>query len=192
MKLEFLKRSVQQHLSTAVAFALFLGSFWQWNASADQVETQSGDKYTGKVLSINGETLVLQSEVLGTVRLPRAKISQITLGTNTPATAASATVSTDHVTRHLASTPTNSAGMLAVPLTQHGSDSNIIQQVRSQFLNGAGPEANNKFNELLGGYLSGNLDVNDIRKEALSAANQLRAARKDMGEGADSTLDSYL
>src|SRR6266702_4560980 len=52
---------------------------------ADQVETQSGDRYVGKVLSVNADTLVLQSEVLGTVRLPRAKVAQIILGTNAPA-----------------------------------------------------------------------------------------------------------
>ena len=56
---------------------------------ADQVEMQNGDRYAGQVLSLNTNTVVLQSDVLGTLRLPRAKVAVITLGagpaTNSPA-----------------------------------------------------------------------------------------------------------
>src|SRR5258707_11573164 len=47
---------------------------------ADQVELQNGDHYVGRVVSLSGETLVLQSDVLGTLRLPRGKVASITLG----------------------------------------------------------------------------------------------------------------
>ena len=49
-------------------------------AWADQVEMQTGDRYFGNVLSLSSNILVLQNEVLGTVRLPRDKVSLITLG----------------------------------------------------------------------------------------------------------------
>src|SRR5437899_8094720 len=49
--------------------------------SADQIEMQNGDRYFGKVLSVTTNTVVLQSEVLGTVNLPRARVANIALGT---------------------------------------------------------------------------------------------------------------
>jgi hypothetical protein len=49
------------------------------SVSADQVEMQNGDRYVGKVLTLNNETLVLQNEVLGTVKLPRVKVAAIIL-----------------------------------------------------------------------------------------------------------------
>src|SRR6266478_4403008 len=51
-------------------------------ADADQVELQNGDHFVGRVVSLNAETLVLQSDILGTLKLPRAKVALITLGTS--------------------------------------------------------------------------------------------------------------
>src|SRR5882724_9929051 len=48
---------------------------------ADQVEMQNGDRYAGKVLALNTNTVVLQSDVLGLVNLPREKVATISLGT---------------------------------------------------------------------------------------------------------------
>src|SRR5262249_5067212 len=42
---------------------------------ADQVHMQNGDNYYGKIVSLDGDTLVLQSDVLGTIQVPRAKIA---------------------------------------------------------------------------------------------------------------------
>src|SRR5882724_6940404 len=47
---------------------------------ADQIEMQNGDRYAGKVLTLSSNSVVLQSEVLGTVTLPREKIATIALG----------------------------------------------------------------------------------------------------------------
>ncbi|HEU0038849.1 MAG TPA: hypothetical protein VFR76_06220, partial [Verrucomicrobiae bacterium] len=47
---------------------------------ADQVEMQNGDRYLGKVLSLTTDQLVLQSDVLGKLTLPRDKVALITLG----------------------------------------------------------------------------------------------------------------
>jgi hypothetical protein len=59
---------------------------------------------------------------------------------------------------------------------------NLLQQVQQQFLSDAGPEANAKFNELLGGLLTGKLSVGDIRAQAKTAADQLRALQRESGE----------
>jgi len=183
---------LQKRIWAVVAVTFLTSSFFQLTTKGDQIETQSGDRYTGKVLSMNGETVVLQNDVLGTVRLPREKIAQIRFGTNAPASNKTVEGSTNRITALASSAQTSPATDLSTSLRQLGTNSNVIQQVRSQFLNGAGGEANSKFDELLSGYLSGKLTVNDIRKQALSAVDQLRDARKDLGESAGPMLDSYL
>lgn len=154
---------------------------------------QNGDRYFGKVLSLNNDTLVIQSDVLGSVRLPRGRVALITLGasvaTNHPVRAPALTNSPLHAA---AMATTNGAPEFSAALRQLGVSSNLLQKVQSQFLSGAGPEAKNKFNELAGGLISGKLNVNDIRAEAKSAAAQLRAARKDLGDEASFMIDGYL
>ena len=69
---------------------------------------------------------------------------------------------------------------------------NLIQQVQSQFLGSASPDAINKFNELLNGLSTGNIDLNGLRAEAQSAADQLRSLKQDSGPDSSGAMDSYL
>lgn len=156
-------------------------------AAADQIQMQNGDRYFGKVLSLNGDTLVLQSDVLGTLRLPRANVALISFGA-TPVVNAPSGGPTGAVGR----VSTNTPSALAGPLRQLTTNSNLIQRIQNQYLSDAGPGAKDKFNELLGGLMSGKLGVEDIRAEAQSTANQVRAMRKDLGEDAGWMLDTYL
>jgi hypothetical protein len=174
-----------------LAWAILLMAGFTSELSADQVETQNGDRYIGKVLSVNAETLVFQNEVLGTVKLPRAKISHITLGTNSPINGAFF-VATNGGNHTPAFSGTNSSSELSATARQLGSNSNLIQQVQAQFLNGAGPEAKEKFDQLLGGFMSGKLSVDDIRAQAKSAADQLRSAKNELGGDSGFMIDSYL
>src|SRR5947207_3009192 len=57
--------------------ALSVAAIW---LRADEVKMQNGDHYYGRVLSLDTNTLVLRSDVLGTVRLPRGKVTLIALG----------------------------------------------------------------------------------------------------------------
>jgi hypothetical protein len=159
---------------------------------ADQVELRNGDRYVGQVLSLNTNTVVLQSDVLGTLRLPRSKVAVITLGprlaTNSPALPSP----TNGPVPPTASTQTKAATDLPPALRQLGSSTNLIQQVQKQFLSSAGPEANTKFNELLGGMMSGKLSVDDIRAEAKSAADQLRTLQRESGEDTGFAASAYL
>src|SRR3989441_1012740 len=171
------------------AIILFLATIY---LRADQVEMQNGDRYLGTVLSLDTNSLVLRSAVLGTVNLPRGQVALITLGpgaaTNFPRTASATkrqpTVSSIAIT--------NGIHDLSAPLRQLGANTNFIEQVRAQFLADAGPEANNKFNGMVSGLLSGRLTVNDIRAEAKSAADQLKELKRDLGEDAGGALDGYL
>jgi hypothetical protein len=170
------------------ALVLFLtpGRLW-----ADQVEMQNGDRYAGQVLSLNTNTVILQSDLLGTVRLPRAKVAVIMLG-STPASSPALRSLTNAPVHGASTTPTNKPPKPSPALAQLGASTNLIQQVQKQFLSSAGPEANDKFNELLGGLMSGKLSVDDIRAEAKIAADQLRALKRDGGEEIGFATDAYL
>ena len=168
---------------------LFLATIY---LRADQVEMQNGDRYLGTVLSLDTNTLVLRSPVLGTVNLPRGQVALITLGS---ARATNFTRAASEAKRQSAASSlalTNGVNDLSAPLRQLGTNTNFIEQVRAQFLADAGLEANNKFNAMVGGLLSGRLTVNDIRAEAKAAADQLKALKRDLGEDAGGALDGYL
>lgn len=147
---------------------------------ADQVEMQNGDRYNGKVLSLDEKSLVLQNDVLGKVTLPRGKVAVVLLGA-----AAGKTL-------------TNSAAKTTVPaatnslMSDLASHSNIISQVQRQFLSGAEPEAQQKFNTLVSGLLNGSITVEDVQREARTTVDQVRALKKELGPDASYALDGYL
>jgi hypothetical protein len=180
----------QKVVSISVAVALLtVSSHW---AVADQVEMTNGDRYIGSVLSLNSNTLVLQNEVLGTVQLPRGKVSLITLGAVRPGGG----VSLAPATRSKVPTPSapgaTAATNISPAVRQIGAHTNLIRQVQKQFLAGAGPEANQKFDELLNGLMSGKLTMDDLRAQAQSAADQLRDLKSKGGEDAGMAVDAYL
>lgn len=152
---------------------------------ADQVEMQNGDRYVGKVLSLNANTLVVQNDVLGVVRIPRDKVSVITFGAvaaaprNTPVTGR-------------APVSTNGAPEIAAPFRDLAAHTNLIRKIQSQFLSDAGPEANKKFEETLNGLMTGKLNMDDLRAQAQAAADQIRSLKKDSGEDPGFAADTYL
>jgi hypothetical protein len=166
-------------------------------ARADLIEMQNGDRYNGKVLAMTNAMLVLQSEILGTVTLPRERVSQINLGDAPRATSAKPMSTQAGTMQKKTSLPP--AGRAAIGTTNSpatntatADQSKLIGQVQDQFLTGAGPEATGKYQEMVNGFLTGQLSVADIRSQAKSAADQLRAAKKDLGEDAGLALDGYL
>lgn len=160
--------------------------------AADEVQLQNGDRYVGQVLSLDANTLTLRNDVLGTVSLPRGKVSSITLGSklagpavpvNPPAQAgraAASAPSTNEFSDALASLPALAGG------------SNTLQQLQAHLLGTGGAEANAKFREMLAGYLSGKLTVSDIRAQAQAAAEQLRKVKSELGEEETGSLNGYL
>jgi uncharacterized protein len=171
------------------ALILFAGS---GRLSADQVELQNGDRYVGHVLSLNSNSVVLQSEVLGILRLPRSKVAVITLGPGSMTNSQAVPLAANAQPPPRSAAPINAAANLSPALPGLSTSTNLIQQVQKQFLSGAGPEANTKFNELLGGLMSGKLSVDDIRAEAKSAADQLRTLQRESGEDPGFAANAYL
>jgi hypothetical protein len=163
---------------------------------ADQVEMQNGDRYSGKVLSVSANTVVLQSEMLGKINVPRKNVANLAFGTNIVAPNAVAQAAPVSAPTNPPAAPALAALMktnadLSAALRHPGADTNVIRQIREQMLAGS-PEAASKYDEMVSGLLSGNLNVDDLRREAKSSADQLRTLKRDLGPEAAESLDGYL
>ena len=168
---------------------IFLGTMA--SLRADQVEMQNGDRYVGKVLSLNANTLVVQNEVLGVVRIPRDKVATITLVPGSVAIQTSGGP-LPPVINGRPPVPTNAAPEIASPFRDLAAHTNLIKKIQSQFLSDAGPEANKKFEEMLNGLMTGKLNMDDLRAQAQTAADQIRAAKREGGEDPGFAADTYL
>ncbi len=163
---------------------------------ADQVEMQNGDRYFGKVLSVSADTVVLESEVLGKIDVPRKKVASLAFGTNAAAPKMAAMVAQVSAPTNLpfaASLPalagTNTD--LSAAFRSLGENTNFVRQIREQMLAGS-PGAASNYDEMLSGLMNGKLNMNDLRREAKSSADQLRALKRDLGPEAGDSLDGYL
>jgi len=153
---------------------------------ADQIVMHNGDRYNGKVLSVSATNVVLQSDLLGVLTLTRSNVANVSMGL------AATTNSVPIATPIAASPKTNASPDLSAALRQIGSQSNLANQVRAQFLATASPEANQKFDQMLGDLGTGKMSIADLRAQAKEAANQLRALEKDAGEDSTGTMGLYL
>src|SRR5688572_26387021 len=128
-------------------------------AQADQVNMKNGDRFAGKVVSVATNTVILQSQSLGLINLAREQVASISF-IDSSAPAATPVQASKAQPANAAGTTTNSQQK-----TSLGADINshpeVIQQVQEQFLAGAAPEAQTKFNEMVNGLKTGKLNVND-------------------------------
>ncbi len=164
---------------------------------ADLVEMQNGDRYAGKVLSMSADTVVLDSEVLGKINVPRKRVATLMVGTNAvmPKVAANIIVRAPGSTNFSAAAPAaalaNTNVDLSAALRRLGGNTNFVAQIRQQMLAGS-PEAASKYDELVNGLMSGQLNLNDLRNQARSYADQLREMKRDLGPEAGDSIDAYL
>ena len=163
-----------------VTFAIWAAA--SFNLCADQVVMQNGDRYHGKVLSVSATNVVLQSEVLGVVTLSRGQVVNLAMGAAAPT----------HATNAAQPAKTNASTDLSAAVRQLGTQSNLVNQVRAQLLATANPEANQKFDQLLGDLGAGKMSINDLRAQARSAAVQLRELEKEAGDDSPGTIGLYL
>lgn len=158
---------------------------------ADQLQMQNGDRYAGKIVSVTSNVVVLQSEVLGRIALPREKVSALTFGSGitTNATPMVVTAPTSPATSPRVAT-TNMD--LSAAFQDLGANTNFIQQVRQQMLAGADPAASQKYDELVSGLMGGRLSIDDLRDQAKVSINQINDLKRELGPEAGDALDSYL
>jgi hypothetical protein len=182
-------------MRTRLLFASFAIAFTfaaAHRSQADQVELQNGDRFSGSVVSMSADSVVLQSDSLGKITVPRQKIAIIAFGTNV--VAPKSVIPTTQV-----SVPTNFPAFAALMKTNAnlsaalrlpGGSTNVAQQIREQLLAG-NPEAAGKYDAMVNALMSGQMNVDDLRREAQSSADQLRELKRDLGPDADS-VDGYL
>jgi hypothetical protein len=153
------------------AFILFFALSWLLPNRADIVTLCNGDRFTGSVELVDASEIRLQSEALGVVKIPRAKVASIYFGTNQP-------------TASLSGKDLNSVGQF---------DPKAVEKVQEDFLATAGPEANAMFKEMIQGLASGKLYVEDIRNQARESLKELKELQADGGEDANNPLiSSYV
>lgn len=189
-------RLAMKPTSRFVLSGLLLLSIAVSRLHADVVEMQNGDRYSGKVLSVSTDIVVLESEVLGKINVPRKKVATVMFGTNAAAARAAAGLAQVSASSNfpaamppaaLAKTNAN----LSAALQTLGANTNFVGQVRQQMLGGS-PEAASKYDEMVSGLMSGQMSVNDLRNQARSYADQLRELKRDLGPEAGDSIDAYL
>lgn len=179
-------------VSSGIIF-LSVAAFW---LRADEVEMQNGDRYFGKVLSVSADSVTLDSEVLGKINVPRKNVASLAFGTNAPARKLKSSVAPVSTPTNLAiaappSAATGTNADLAAAIRSLVADTNSAGSIRDQMLAGS-PEATAKYDAMVSGLLSGSISMDDLRREAQSDADQLRALKRDLGPDASASLDGYL
>jgi hypothetical protein len=138
----------------------------------------------------------LESDVLGKINVPRKQVASLMLGTNAAVQKAAANAAKVSVPTNLPAAAssvslTNANGDVSAALRRLGANTNFVVQIRQQMLAGS-PEAAGKYDELVGGLMSGQLSLSDLRNQAKSYADQLREMKRDLGPEADDSIDTYL
>ena len=145
----------------------------------DLLEMTNGDRYVGNVVSVTQTNVTFQSEIQGTMSLPRSKVARISFGETagrTPAVDPRVPPS---------SLKTNETLKPVV-------DPKVLSQVPQDLLSTTSPEARRQFNETVKGLVTGRLTIDDIRSQARDSVNQIKAAKEELGEDAGGLLDGYL
>ena len=174
---------------------------------ADQLLLLNGDRYHGKVIGLSADAVVLDSDILGKISLPRKQVASLLFGTNTvaPVTAPAANptlpiptnLPTSATLAQLARSLTNGTAAtpplrpLAAPNTNSTANPDLARQIREQMLTGS-PEATAKYNEMVAGLMSGRLTVTDLQRQAKASADQIRELKQELGPDAGDALDGYL
>jgi len=161
---------------------------------ADVLEMQNGDRYSGKVLAVTANTVVLNSENLGKINVLRSKVASLTFGGNGAAPKTAAAPLDAATTNAPAAQPiilANTNADFSAAWRQLGGDTNVIGEIRQQMLAGS-PEAAGKYDEMVNGLLGGQMNLSDLRKQAETSAQQLRDLKRELGPDTDEALDGYL
>jgi hypothetical protein len=158
-------------------------------SAADTVQLTNGDTLHGEVLALDAQSLTMKSETLGELKLARAKVAQIRFG-DAPAKEAAAL----------------EAPPAAKPAPREQTADDVVRQLREQGIDPAimrgvqdaipllntSPEAQKYFGDRVGGLISGQLDIGDIRHDAETAVAELEDLKREFGPQMGPAIDPYL
>lgn len=189
MRSAFLKSS----LLTA-AWLMLQGNLW-----ADTIVLVNGDVISGKVVSLSGDELKLESPILGVLTMHRDKVASVSLGDRpAPAPVAPATPAIPAVPNQRGANaakspndPTATPEDVVEQLRKSGVDVGSLGQLQELIPLQQAPGAQSYFNDTLSGLMSGKLGIGDIRRDAIDARDQLQDLRKELGPNG-AALDGYL
>lgn len=165
---------------------------------ADVVELANGDRLHGRVLALDEESLRLESETFGELQLDRKKVALIALGERTLPSAEASVPPSRHPQPPAADSVDvgpSSGGSVedAVRKLQSGGVSGTLtKQLQTTLPGFASPEVQQYFNDTVGGLATGEINIADIRKDALRARDELEKLKKDLGPDAGAALSGYM
>lgn len=170
-------------------------------AWADSVELTNGDVINGRVLTLDAKQLKLKSEVHGDLTITRDKIATITLGNRKPVKRSEekADAGKERAADGGAGRPA------ALRLDQAGSLADVIKQLEAQGINPRdkeelqkampllkNPEAQAYFDKTLEGLIKGETSIDDLRKQAIRARDDIKKSTKGLGPEVEQALSGYL
>ncbi|HEX7860073.1 MAG TPA: hypothetical protein VF773_07105 [Verrucomicrobiae bacterium] len=145
---------------------------------ADVIECDNGDRYNGKVLSMDEKSVILQNAITGKLTIPRARIVSIGFG--------------DKPIAQATRPATNAIPVIPQRPGAVQFDPNTVQKIQQEYLATATPEAQQMFNQMIQGFASGQMNVADLQSKARSTLQELRQAQKELGDDEMAgLLDSY-
>jgi hypothetical protein len=183
----------------SLIFGTLLAIFLAQSAVADVIRLTNGDTLHGEVLSLDAKSLALKSQTLGELKIAREQIASIQFGDApavppvapappvTPAAAAPAEAPAKPAARE------QTADDVVRQLRESGIDPAVMRGVTDAIpLLNTSPEAQEYFSERVGGLISGQLDVGDIRKDAEKAVAELEDLKREFGPQMGPAIDPYL
>jgi hypothetical protein len=201
---------------TLVNSLLYLGiiSMAVQNAQADSVELVNGDILNGKVFALDDVELRMQSDLHGELRFARDKVATIALGERKLSRPAAAIVDGRRdepgvVSRTIQLGPRPGAAATTAGTTtatvEPGSVADVVRQLRAkglqvQTINDLkkempllnDPGVKKYFDTTVEGLQKGELDVSDIRKDAVRVREEFRKTAKSLGPEGEKTLNQAL
>lgn len=138
------------------------------SAFADVVFCKTGDQLHGTVVLVDEKEVKVRSEIAGELKIPREKVLSITFG--------------NPIKVPQVATNAPSAKPAAALGTNGKVDAEAIAKVQQDFLATATPEAQAMYQDMVKGFLSGKLSVQDLRGQAQDALNQLNDLSNELGD----------
>ena len=162
-------------------------------AFAESVQLSNGDVLQGQVVSLDDQRLVLKSDVLGELTIKRSEVESIHLGnSHTPfQTPQTGTESKPLIDQQEGNTNLPPVSDLALPSLKLDDASSLLNQLPKLMPLLENPGVQKHFQRNLEGILSGELDLQDIQKQAQDARDLMRGYEKELGPNAE-VVEGYL